>query len=391
MKITNLSFTTIVCIVLIIMQTTFIIVLPDFLSLYNMTIRPLTFATLAIATFIFMGRDLRINRHMDLANKLALLFVLMFGFIMLLLSFMIGVGHNSMAVSWPVVMRNLWERGLIIILGDLIRYKLIKSANSKERHAIIFILTITLVYSQIHEIHRITQGHIAILEAFFEIIFAPLVIGSVVSYFAIKGSFLLVTSVSFIYIMTPYLVPILPSISLAAFSLITSGLAFTSAMIYYYLIDNNKPYSIQLSSKRAAKYNKKSLINKILAILMIGSIIAFATGRFLIYPVVVLTDSMTGAFDRGSLVFVERLSPDEVFHRVDEGTVIHFVSHTGVEYIHRVVDYVYDDNGERQYITQGDAAYLVDPFPVPQSNVRGIVHTFLPYIGYPVVFLNERR
>ena len=391
MKITNLYFTIIVCAILIVMQTTFIIIPSNLLNLYNMTIRPLTYTILTIAIYVFIGRDLHIIRHADLANKLALLLILMFGFVMILLAFGFGVGNNSMVVSWSIMGRNLWELGLIIILGDYIRYKLIKNARRQERRTIIFMLTVTLVYSQVHEIHQITQGNMAILDAFFELIFSSLVISSVVSYFAIKGSFLLVASVSFIYTMTPYLIPVLPSVSLVAFSLITSGLAFTSAIIYYFLIDNYKPYPNQIREKRAAKYSKKTLISKGFTVLLISSIIVFATGRLPIYPIVVLTESMTGTFNRGSLVFVERLSSDDVFYRVDEGTVIHFVSHTGIEYIHRVIDMIYDDDGERQYITQGDAVYLADPFPVPQSNVQGIAHAFLPYIGYPVVLLNERR
>ena len=387
----NLIFTIITCTVLIVMQTAFIIIPSDFIILYNMTIRPLTYAILTIATYVFIDRDLRIVRNADFTNKLAFLFILMFGFVMLLLAFRVGVGYNSMVTSHAVVVRNLWELGLIIILGDYIRYKLIKNTGRQERRMILFMLTITLVYSQMNEIHRITGGNMTILAAFFELIFSPLVIGTIVSYFAIKGSFLLVASINFIYTMTPYLMPILPSVSLVAFSIITSGLAFISAIIYYFLIDNNKPYSSRNREKRIARYSKKTLVSKGAAVLIVGSILIFTSGRLPIYPIAVLTESMTGTFNRGSIVFIERLSPDEVFNKVDEGTVVHFISHTGIEYIHRVIDFTYDDYGERQYITQGDAVYLPDPFPVPQSNIYGIAHTFIPYIGYPIVLLSERR
>jgi len=353
--------------------------------------RPLVYLILAVAIYVFIGRDLRIVRDASFANKLALLFILMFGLTILLLAFGFGVGHNSLVASSPVVMRNLWERGLIVILGEFIRYKLIKHAGVQERGVIIFMLTIVLVYSQMNEIHRVTHGDMGMLDTFFELIFSPLIISSVVSYFAIKGSFLLVAAVSFVYTMTPYLLPILPSVSLVAFSIIISGLAFVSAMIYYFLMDSDKQCSRQTCEKRAARYRKKTLLNKGLTILFICFIIAFVRGVLPIYPIAILTESMTGTFDRGSLVFVERIPPNEVFNRINEGTVIHFVSHTGIEYIHRVVDITYDIYGERQYITRGDAVYLADPFPVPQSNVLGIAHAFLPYIGYPRVILNERR
>jgi len=310
---------------------------------------------------------------------------------MLLLAFSVGIGHNSMVTNSTIVMRNLWERGLIIILGDLIRYKLIKTANRQERYWIIFILTLALIYSQTNEIHRIIYGNMTVLDTFFELIFSPLVISIVVSYFAIKGSFLLVVSVSFLYTMTPYLLPILPSISLVAFSILTSGLIFLSAIIYYIIMNSIKPHNQKIREGRAARYYKKNFANKTLIAAITCLIIIFFAGMLPIYPVVILTESMTGTFDRSSLVFVEGIPSDDVFYRISEGSVIHFVSHTGVEYIHRVVDITYDPYGERQYITQGDAAYLVDPFPVPQSSVKGIAHSYLPYIGYPIVLLNERR
>jgi len=373
------------------MQTIFILLPTNVLSLYNTTIRPLTFAILATSIHVFIGRDPRTIRDANSANKLALLFILMLGFVILFLAFGVGVGYNSMVTSWSIIARNLWEVGLIVVLGDFIRYKLIKHASEQEHRVIVFMLTIVLVYSQMSEIHRITHGNMGILDAFFELIFSPLVIGSVVSYFAIKGPFLLVATVSFVYTMTPYLLPILPSISLITFSIITSGLAFVSAITYYFLIDNNKQRNEKIREKRAARYSKKPLAHKGITILFICVTIAFVRGMFPIYPIVILTESMTGTFDRGSLVFVERIPPDEVFNRINEGTVIHFVSHTGIEYIHRVIEITYDIYGERQYITRGDAVYLADPFPVPQSEILGIAHVFLPHIGYPVVFLNERR
>ena len=388
MKTKNLVQTLIICLILALMQTIFIITPPNILNLYTLTIRPLTFAILTIAIYTFIEHIPHPTPQTKLANKLALIFILMFSIVMLFLAFNIGVGHNSMVANHSVVIRNLWERGSIIILGDLIRYKLIKHANDQERRVTIFIITLTLVYSQTTEIHRIISGNMSALDAFFELIFSPLVTSIVISYFSIKGSLFLVVSVSFLYTMTPYLMPILPATTLAAFSIITSGLIFVSAIIFSALMNSSKPIIQRIREKRVAKYRKTPL-NRVTMITFSCLIVIFFAGMLPIYPVVILTESMTGTFDKSSLVFVEKIPPDEVLNRINEGTVIHFTSHTNVEYIHRVVGITYDTYGKRQFITQGDAAYLVDPFPVPQSNVKGIAHSFVPYIGYPIVVLSE--
>ena len=119
---------------------------------------------------------------------------------------------------------------------------------------------------------------------------------------------------------------------------------------------------------------------------LISLIVAFFNGVFPLYPVVVLTSSMSGTFERGSLVFNEKIPAGEAFVRVGEGEVIHFVCRGRVEYVHRVIDFRHDIDGERQYITRGDASELTDPHPVQQDSVLGIVRASLPFFGYPYIF-----
>ena len=380
----SLKLAIIVCIALVVMQSVFMIIPLHTLRLYNMAMKPLVYAALAVFVYVCMGIDQRRAHKTYDANMIAVLSVAMFGMVFLIVSFLFGAGQNAMAANPQVIVRNLWEQGSILIFGELMRYKLIRSSGQQNRTAVVVLLTITLAYGNMNAMRMLAAGDVIVWSVFFESIFKPLVISAVASYFAMEGSFTAVLIISFVYTMAAYIVPILPDISPIVWSLIISGLVFATAIIYNFAT-NEKRRDLRMREKRAARYVKKPMLSNTVTVMIIGGIVMFFVGVFPIYPVVILTGSMTGTFDRGSLVFVERVPSGEAFTRVDEGYVIHFISRSRAEYIHRVIDFRFDAYGERQYITRGDASYLTDPFPVSQDDVLGIARAQIPFIGYPYI------
>jgi len=315
---------------------------------------------------------------------------MLFGIIFLFLAFIFGAGTNTMTINSTFVVRNLWIRGLSIILGEYIRYKLIKHSSDKNLVTVVILLSITLAYTHMFDAHRLFIGSTIMLSIFYETVFMPLVISSVASYIAVKGDFWAVILLSFVYAMTQYLAPILPNISPIAWSLIVTAIIFVTAIIYRFMMDEKKR-DLRKREQRAVKYAPQNIRSYVSTVLLLGIIIAFFMGAFPIYPVVILTGSMAGTFERGSLVFVQRVPHGEAFNRIGEGYVIHFLSRGRVSYIHRVIDFWHDEDGERQYITRGDASDLIDAHPVPQEDVLGIARASLPFFGYPYVIVQSIR
>jgi len=356
-------------------------------SIFDIALRPLVYASLATAVFAMLGRDLRRTSKAYHANMVAILSCALFGIAVLILSFNFGVGTNAIAPELSVIVRNFWQYGSIVVFGEIIRFKLIKDSAKRNHTVVIVLLSIVLAYGQMNALRMIAVGA-DLWHMFFITVFGTLVVSAVASYFALKGSFASVLIFSFVYNMFVLLSPALPVIPAVVFALITSGLAFVSAVVFRFIVDE-KSQKIKIREKRAAKYMKRSVIGSMVTAAIITVAIAFFIGVFPIYPVVVLTDSMAGTFERGSIVFIERTPSDEVFLRVDEGYVIHFVARGGAEYIHRVVDFRFDAFGEREYITQGDASEFIDPFPVPQDDVLGIARATLPFFGYPYIIIQN--
>ena len=369
------------------MQTIFMIIPADTLRLYNMMLRPLVYATLAVIVYVFMGLDSRPVRKAHSANMIAVLSVALFGFVFFITIFLFGAGANVMTMNASVVMRNIWERGTIVVLGELIRYKLIKGADPQNRAGTVIMLTIVLAYGHMDGIRMLLDGNVIVWAIFYESIFRYLVISAAASFFAIQGSFLSVLLISFVYIMVTYLVPIMPDISPIAWSLIISCVVFASAITYHFIISEKGRTQRKREKQTAKYYAKRPILFNAATAAAVVAIVAFFMGMFPVYPLVVLTGSMAGTIERGSLVFIERVPPGEAYIMVGEGEVIHFISHGRVEYIHRVVDFVHDTYGERQYITRGDANHVTDPFPVPPDDVLGIARATMPALGYPYIYL----
>lgn len=96
---------------------------------------------------------------------------------------------------------------------------------------------------------------------------------------------------------------------------------------------------------------------------------------------VVLSDSMSPTIKAGAVVFVSDVPTDQI------GTddVITYESDSGAPVTHRVVDVVTED-GERRFVTKGDANEDPDSQPVPSTAVVGSVGFHIPLIGYVIDF-----
>ncbi|MGC7846264.1 signal peptidase I [Desulforudis sp. 1088] len=101
---------------------------------------------------------------------------------------------------------------------------------------------------------------------------------------------------------------------------------------------------------------------------------------------VVLSGSMSPAFDPGSLVAVAPAEPAAV----GKGDVITFKDPNDPAKIvtHRVSDVVRDGT-KVSFVTKGDANNADDRTPVPAANVLGRVRVTVPYAGFVVDFVKK--
>jgi signal peptidase len=107
---------------------------------------------------------------------------------------------------------------------------------------------------------------------------------------------------------------------------------------------------------------------------------------------VITSGSMTGTYDRGSLLFDEVVPTSSL--RV--GDVITYTPPSGARptglVTHRIASITAAPDGRRVYRTKGDANAVVDPWTFTLPNRTQAKAAFdLPYIGFGLAALGDRR
>lgn len=105
-----------------------------------------------------------------------------------------------------------------------------------------------------------------------------------------------------------------------------------------------------------------------------------------VFPMIVLTDSMAGTFDGGSLIFCSSVDPDDV--EVDDIICFYDPQGTGTTTItHRVVEIGTKKDGERIFVTKGDANNIVDQVAVSEDDILGKYMFHINGLGRLAMFM----
>ncbi len=132
------------------------------------------------------------------------------------------------------------------------------------------------------------------------------------------------------------------------------------------------------------KEGKLGIVAFSISVLLMLSFILLITCQFRFGMVVIATDSMTGQINRGDAVVYEQYEHCE---EIEENDVIIFEENNR-RVVHRVVA-INNVNGQRQYITKGDANEGVDSGYRTDGDIIGIIRFKVLYIGYPSLWLRQ--
>jgi len=106
-------------------------------------------------------------------------------------------------------------------------------------------------------------------------------------------------------------------------------------------------------------------------------------------PYTILTSSMAPRHPPGTLVVVRPRPMEDI----GVGTIITYQLRSGEPAVvtHRVVGVAARGNGERSFVTRGDANVTDDARPVAEAQVRGALWYAVPYVGWVSQFLDGRQ
>ena len=133
------------------------------------------------------------------------------------------------------------------------------------------------------------------------------------------------------------------------------------------------------------------LVGTVLSALLLATVCSAALALLIVpkatgaRPLTVLTGSMKGTYDPGSVVVVKPVRPDQL--HVGDTLTYQVTSDQPDVITHRIVKISFRPDGKREFVTQGDANGAPDAKPVVEGQVRGTVWYSVPWVGYAATFV----
>lgn len=172
-----------------------------------------------------------------------------------------------------------------------------------------------------------------------------------------------------------YIFPILPG----APEYLMSFVGMLLPIVIYSLMRTmyeRRVYAVSYKSQRVSK------TFVVVAVLLMAGWVMLVSCQFRFGLIVIGTESMTGEIDKGDAVLFEEYRDQPI----REGQVIIFKKDNNMRIIHRVVEIKVID-GETRYYTKGDANESRDSGYITESQIVGVTHFKIKYIGYPTLWL----
>jgi len=367
---------------LLVAQVIFLLIPNELVLLHTHALRPFAYAAALIVIFEFAGRDMRPIPKKRITIMLAGFGAGFYCIGLLVCGLIFGFVGNRLVSGIALFFNHVWIYGTVVIFSEILRHKLIRSTKKNRRNLMAVLVTLVYTFAGLDVLRGF--NNIGAADVFFGSILPALALNATLTYIAFRGALPALLLIRVAYTLIPVFLPVLPDVSGVAWSMIECVLLFITAVLYQCGMSDKR---LAVRERRREKYRKKSVAGYIVLVSLAVFLIIFNLRVFSYYPAVVLTESMSGAIERGSVVFVKKLSPDDVRDYVKQGDVILF-QYGQVEVMHRVIEFRYNAAGERVFITKGDANPNADVYPVEISQVLGISRAYIPYIGYPSVWLN---
>jgi len=263
-------------------------------------------------------------------------------------AYMIGAAYNETR-RW-----RLWAAGLSLVLG-LMQLNLFRiySLKDAEQYFVYAAKVVLPVIAQSYLLTALVTGG---------------GVRSAVLYAGLTGGFL-------------YVFPFLPDLPWLAESAV--GIAFP-VMAALYIGGKN-----QRLAAATQETNQESVVGS--GILMVFSVafMWFVVGVFPVYPSVVLTGSMEPDIMPGDVVLIEKFKNEQEIYALAPTDIINF-QRGDIVITHRIMEVLYDQDGNISFRTKGDNNNTVDVQTVSPNDVRGIVRKTIPRAGLPVFWMRSK-
>lgn len=344
----------------------------------NMFIRENIAIVLVIACLVisyFLKKRKTESIHYRKVITLLVIFSVIYLIAFYLMGMFFGFVNATVKFSIDTIFKYIIPMAIIIVASEGIRRVLI-SQNTKFSKAItlvIMVLIDLIIYADIYNMKT--------FDKFAEIIgfvfFASVACNLLYNYIAVRYGILGNIIYRLITVLYVYFIPVIPNVHVFFRSILR--------MVYPYVIYQILEYTFTVNKSIEAEEDKrKNIISKVVLGFITLVLAMLISCQFKYGILVIGSGSMTGTINKGDAVFYERYDRDK---DIEESDVIIFRKNDK-RIVHRVVD-IKTVNGEKRYITKGDANTQNDDSYITDEDIMGVTKFKILYIGYPSIWVRE--
>ena len=343
--------------------------------------QPIGLSIVAIfARIIAGGRQDRVKNRSEKATIVGSVLAIWFVIYMMTGIFVTFV-ENALVPNFRAVVLNIVAFGVAVAAIEYSRHKLMLLVS--RRHVLWFGAIVAIVFA----LQQMSFAQFSNLVSAKDLVqfaigsLAPIILASfLLTYLAISSGLPSMLTYQLGVVATTILPPIIPKYDW--YMLGVSSVLLTVGV--YIAIDRTVTSDTRVQHRR--RHHTKRAYDAMLVSVMVG-LVLFMTGAFSYKPLVILSDSMKPIYSRGSVVIIQKISNPSM--DISVGDIVQYDA-LGHRVTHRVVaiDAASDGSGEKIFTTKGDNSPSNDP-PVRSSQIKGIIRSTVPYIGYPSVWLHE--
>ena len=334
------------------------------------------------ATQLYKRRKI-VTAEKKYATLLMVIFAIFYIAIFYLLGLYFGFTRAKILLSISTILRIILPLSIIIISSEVLRrvflsQKLqikIKSFKLDISPILTFIAMIIidiLVYAEVYNLAKLDDFLTVLGFVFFASLSCNLLYNYITNRHGVKGIMIYrMATVLFVYI-----IPITPNVYIFFRSFLRMLYPYIIYVIFEKLFRKEKITTAKTEQRR-------EFIGNTVFITLAALLVMLISCQFKYGIIVVGSESMTGALNKGDAVIFEKYKNQPI----ENGQVIIF-KYNDIQTIHRVVE-IQKVNGEIRYYTKGDANARNDNEYRTDKDIYALVNLRVKYIGYPTLWVRE--
>ncbi|MBR2678466.1 MAG: signal peptidase I [Bacilli bacterium] len=333
-----------------------------------------------IGLYLFLKSPKRNERFNNDINLIIIICILFYYAITNFIGFFSGFYYSGYSKEFLGILLNIVSSVIIIGSIETIREILIK--NYAYHKSIVLLTPIVCLLLELPSIINFSlyTTKVDMFNVFINLIIPNLIKNITLTYIVFKANKKSSMLYQFLITIPNFFLPVFPN--LGDFFSIIANISLPVIVLIVGINVTTVKFATVTNSRLLGKSSKLEIAFQALLILIVIGTLYLTSNMFRFSSLAIGSNSMAKIINKGDIVIIDKKS-----RKINEGDVIAF-EQGGRIIVHRAIE-ILEDNGEKVYITKGDANKDSDGWTAGDRNLVGKVLLKIKWLGWPTVALSE--